>query len=316
MKPPAPLTHLVDAMLASYENDSRAHHIDRRYLPSREEIIALLRLLLQLFYPGYFGRQGLTHDNIRYQTGVILELVREKLERQLELSLRHGAELEVETNATQAKLLAAHDVEDCATHAKLLAARFLERLPELRRALIADVQAAYEGDPAACNLDEVILAYPSVLAVTVYRVAHEFYGMGVPLLPRIMTEWAHTQTGADIHPGAEIGDSFFIDHATGAVVGETTVIGAHVKLYQGVTLGARSLPRDERGRIIRGSKRHPTVEDRVTVYANATVLGGETTLGEGSVIGGSTFVTESVPPYAQVALKAPELRVVQPPPRP
>jgi serine O-acetyltransferase len=298
-------------MLASYENDPRAHHIDRRYLPSREEIIALLRLLLQLFYPGYFGRQGLTHDNIRYQTGVILELVREKLERQLELSLRHGGELEGDPPPSPAP----HEADDCASRAQLLAARFLERLPELRRALIADVQAAYEGDPAACNLDEVILAYPSVLAVTVYRVAHEFYRMGVPLLPRIMTEWAHTQTGADIHPGAEIGDSFFIDHATGAVVGETTVIGAHVKLYQGVTLGARSLPRDERGRIIRGSKRHPTVEDRVTVYANATVLGGETTLGEGSVIGGSTFVTESVPPHAQVALKAPELRVVQPPPQ-
>jgi serine O-acetyltransferase len=297
-------------MLASYEHDPRAHHIDRRYLPSREEIIALLRLLLQLFYPGYFGRQDLTHESIRYQTGVILELLREKLECQLELSLRHGGELESQANPS----VATQGLDECATHAKLLTARFLERLPELRRALIADVQAAYEGDPAACNLDEVILAYPSVLAVTVYRVAHEFYRMGVPLLPRIMTEWAHAQTGADIHPGAQIGDSFFIDHATGAVVGETTVIGAHVKLYQGVTLGARSLPRDERGRIIRGSKRHPTVEDRVTVYANATVLGGETTLGEGSVIGGSTFVTESVPAHAHVALKAPELRVVQAPP--
>ncbi len=304
----APLTHLVDAMLASYENDARAHHINRRYLPSREEIIELLKLLMQLFYPGYFGRQGLTHDNIRYQTGVILELVREKLERQLELSLRYGTESELEGNPP----LSSHDLAQCGTSAKELAARFLERLPELRRVLISDVQAAFEGDPAAYNLDEVILAYPSVLAVTVYRVAHEFYGMGVPLMPRIMTEWAHTQTGADIHPGADIGDSFFIDHATGAVVGETTVIGTHVKLYQGVTLGARSLPRDERGRLIRGTKRHPTVEDRVTVYANATVLGGETTLGEGAIIGGSTFVTESVPAHAQVALKAPELRVVHP----
>ncbi len=308
VKQTAPLTNLVDAMLASYENDTRAHHIDRRYLPSREEIIEILKLLMQLFYPGYFGRQGLTHDNIRYQTGVILELVREKLERQLELSLRYGTESELEGPP-----LSSQDLEECGTNAKCLAALFLKRLPDMRRVLIADVQAAYEGDPAAYNLDEVILAYPSVLAVTVYRIAHEFYGMGVPLMPRIMTEWAHAQTGADIHPGADIGGSFFIDHATGAVVGETTVIGAHVKLYQGVTLGARSLPRDERGRIIRGTKRHPTVEDRVTVYANATVLGGETTLGEGSVIGGSTFVTESVPAHAQVALKAPSQRVLHSP---
>ena len=162
----------------------------------------------------------------------------------------------------------------------------------MRDELILDVQAAYDGDPAASSLDEVILAYPGMLAVTVHRVAHELHVMGVPLMPRIMSEWAHSRSGADIHPGARIGRSFFIDHATGVVVGETTTIGSNVKLYQGVTLGALSIPRDERGRVIRDTKRHPTVEDGVTVYANATVLGGETVLGADSVVGGSVFVTD------------------------
>jgi serine O-acetyltransferase len=175
--------------------------------------------------------------------------------------------------------------------------------------LVLDVQAAYDGDPAASSLDEVILAYPGMLAVTVHRVAHELHVMGVPLMPRIMSEWAHSRSGTDIHPGARIGRSFFIDHATGVVVGETTTIGANVKLYQGVTLGALSIPKDERGRVIRDTKRHPTVEDGVTIYANATVLGGRTVVGADSVVGGSVFVTESVPPSTRVALRPPEVTV-------
>jgi serine O-acetyltransferase len=189
---------------------------------------------------------------------------------------------------------------------------FLVKLPALRAMLLDDVQAAFDGDPAATNLDEVILAYPGLLAVTVYRVAHELFEMGVPLMPRIMTEWAHSRTGADIHPGAHIGKSFFIDHATGVVIGETSLIGANVKLYQGVTLGAVSHPRDESGRVIRNTKRHPTVQDGVTVYANATVLGGETVLGEKSIVGGSVFLTESVPSGSRVAITPPELKVVIP----
>jgi serine O-acetyltransferase len=185
----------------------------------------------------------------------------------------------------------------------------LAALPSLRKTLLTDVQAAYDGDPAAANLDEIILAYPGLLAVTVYRVAHELYAMGVPLMPRIMSEWAHTNTGADIHPGAQIGGSFFIDHATGIVVGETSHLGASVKLYQGVTLGALSHPKDDRGRVIRGTKRHPSVEDGATLYANATVLGGQTVVGEGSVVGGSVFLTKSVPKGAKVAMKPPELTV-------
>jgi serine O-acetyltransferase len=187
--------------------------------------------------------------------------------------------------------------------------RFLERTPHVRDLLAGDVQAAYDGDPAAINMDEVILAYPGVLATSVYRFAHELYLMDVPLIPRIMTEWAHAITGTDIHPGARIGRNFFIDHATGVVIGETAEIGNYVKLYQGVTLGALSFPKDERGRLIRGYKRHPTVQDRVTIYANATVLGGDTVIGAGSVIGASVFLTSSVPPNANVKMRDPELRV-------
>lgn len=177
---------------------------------------------------------------------------------------------------------------------------FLDRLPALRRTLYHDVHAAYEGDPAAVDLDEVILAYPGLLAVTVYRCAHELLSLGVSLIPRMMTEWAHAQTGIDIHPGAQIGNRFFIDHGTGVVVGQTTVIGDDVKLYQGVTLGAFSFPRDGEGRLVRNTKRHPTLEDGVTVYAGATILGGGTVIGHHAVIGGNVYLTESVPPYSKV----------------
>jgi serine O-acetyltransferase len=187
--------------------------------------------------------------------------------------------------------------------------KFLERLPAIRAMLAGDVQAGYDGDPAALNTDEVILAYPGVLAVTVYRLAHELHVLSVPLLPRMMTEWSHATTGIDIHPGAKIGRSLFIDHGTGVVIGETAEIGDHVKIYQGVTLGALSIPRDERGRVIRSTKRHPTVKDNVTVYANAIVLGGETVLEENSVIGGSVFLTSSVPAGSTVTINPPELRV-------
>lgn len=294
------LKDLALALLKSYRADARGHHINRKYLPSRAEIIDVIHLLLQVLYPGYVGRQGLTDEEVEYHVGGLLSIIRDKLARQIEQCLCHQAEADGTVDGT------------CGPHAKKLASSFLAKLPELRATLLEDVQAAYDGDPAATNLDEIILAYPGLLAVTVYRIAHELHEMGVPLMPRIMTEWAHQKTGADIHPGANIGKSFFIDHATGVVVGETTHIGSNVKLYQGVTLGAVSHPRDERGRVIRNQKRHPTVRDGVTVYANATVLGGETTLGEGSIVGGSVFLTESVPDGSRVAITPPELRVVRP----
>ncbi len=291
------LERLVDGMLASYRRDPRGQHINRRFLPSRDEILEIVRLLLQLFYPGYVGRQDLTDENLAYHVGTLLSSIREKLEHQIGICLSFAAETEGQAT------------EGCPEEARRLTSALLERLPQIRQALILDVQAAYDGDPAASSLDEVILAYPGMLAVTVHRVAHELYAMRVPLLPRIMSEWAHAHSGADIHPGAKIGRSFFIDHSTGVVVGETSTIGSNVKLYQGVTLGALSIPRDERGRVIRDSKRHPTVEDNVTVYANATVLGGKTAIGANSVVGGSVFVTQSVPGGSLVALRPPELTV-------
>lgn len=298
--PDADLPELVDALLASYAEDPRAHHLGRKYLPSREEILRCIEILLALLYPGYFGRRDLSDRSVRYEVGVLLGELRATMARQVSLCLSYEEELGGCAKAS-----------DFSCEGLAITTEFLRRLPALRRMLIADVQAAYDGDPAATNLDEIILAYPGMLAVTVYRIAHELHVLGVPLMPRIMTEWAHAQTGADIHPAAELGPSFFLDHATGVVIGETTKIGAHVKLYQGVTLGAISHPKDERGRVIRERKRHPTVEDGVTVYANATVLGGETTLGEGAIVGGSVFLTQSVPPNARVAVKPPELSVRQ-----
>jgi len=291
------LEALVDGMLASYRRDPRAQHINRRYLPSRDEILETVKLLMELFYPGYFGRQDLNHENLAFHVGNLLSTLREKVERQVEACLGFAAECD------------GREPGPCSEAARRVTSAFLDRLPSVREALILDVQAAYDGDPAASSLDEVILAYPGMLAVTVHRVAHELHVMGVPLMPRIMSEWAHSRTGTDIHPGARIGASFFIDHATGVVVGETTTIGANVKLYQGVTLGALSIPRDARGRVIRDTKRHPTVEDGVTIYANATVLGGRTVVGADCVVGGSVFVTESVPASTRVAVRPPEMTI-------
>lgn len=295
------LAPLVEALLESYRESHKTHHIGRRALPSRAECIEIVELLLQVFYPGYFGRQDLAASDVAYHVGVALSTLREKLSRQIELAMCWNEErLHLDGQKAEAP---------CRDACRRLASAFLAKLPDVRRTLIADVEAAFEGDPAASSFDEIILAYPGLLAVTVYRVAHELHALGIPLLPRIMTEWAHTQTGADIHPGAEIGPRFFIDHATGVVIGATSHIGAEVKLYQGVTLGALSVPRGPGGRVVRGTKRHPTVEDGVTIYANATVLGGTTSLGKGSTVGGSVFVTESVPPNSRVAVKPPELQV-------
>lgn len=301
------LPELVDRMVESYRRDRRTQYINRTHLPSRSEIIRITEMLLELLYPGFIGRQNLTDDNVVYHVGELLPQIGERLHRQIYHALCYGEESEGRSGD-----------EVCTQRAADLTISFLERLPALREVLAGDVQAAYDGDPAALNTDEVILAYPGLLAITVYRLAHELYELQIPLIPRIMTEWAHSMTGIDIHPGAQIGRNFFIDHGTGVVIGETTVIGDNVKLYQGVTLGALSFPKDERGRVIRGFKRHPTVCNDVTIYANATVLGGETVIGEGSVIGGSVFLTTSVPPNHTVLLNPPEHRMktrkpVQPP---
>jgi serine O-acetyltransferase len=296
---------LTGELLDSYLKDERARRISQRYLPSREAIVEILESVLDLMYPGYFGRQDLNRDNLSAHISQLVAVLAPKLERELEHCLCYGRERERENERGRA----APEFGECAPRARELAQVFLRRLPQIRDLLIRDVQAAFDGDPAALNLDEIILAYPGVLAVSVYRIAHALYDLGVPMMARIMTEWAHSKTGCDIHPGATIGAAFFIDHATGVVIGETTVIGDGVKLYQGVTLGALSFPRDAKGQIIRGKKRHPTVESGATLYANATVLGGQTVVGADSVIGGSVFLTRSVPPRSRVSLKEPELRV-------
>jgi len=298
------LENLIGRIVDSYVAEPRTRHVDRGYLPSYREIVHIIELLLELSYPGYFGRQNLTSKNVRYHVGDVLPRLAQTLHMQVFRALCHQQQLEgrYDPNGSSKNNTSRFDAE-----ARALTEQFLERIPDVRDLLAMDVQAAYDGDPASANTDEVIIAYPGVLAVTIYRYAHELYTMNVPLIPRTMTEWGHQRTGIDIHPGARIGRSFFIDHGTGVVVGETTEIGDYVKLYQGVTLGALSFLKDERGRMVRGYKRHPTVCDNVTIYANAIILGGETILGEGCTIGGSTVQTSSVPAGCTVTTTAPEL---------
>ena len=299
------LPRLVDRLVASYSCDARTHYVDREFLPSKDGISQICDLLLELTYPGYFGRQGLTRHNISYHVGELLPRLWEQLRNEITKCLCH----EDETRGQLPK-----DHSPCPQRAAQLASRFLEQIPSVRARLAEDVQAHYDGDPAAVNTSEIILAYPGLLATTIFRYAHELYRSDVPFMPRIMTEHVHLLTGIDIHPGATIGRSFCIDHGTGVVIGETTEIGDNVKLYQGVTLGALSFPKDERGRLIRGHKRHPTVGNGVVVYAGATILGGETIIGDGAIVGGGVFLTRSVAPGHQVSLSSPVLRVR--PPRP
>jgi serine O-acetyltransferase len=259
------------------------------------EILAEVR---QLVFPGYFGSKQLTAENVPYHVGNLLSRLSDDLAEQV----RHC--ICSERCCTQC-----NDPESCQREAEGIAHGFLERIPKIREMLALDVQAAYDGDPAAKSIDEIIYCYPGFYAVTVYRIAHELLDLGVRLMPRIMSEYAHGITGTDIHPGAKIGKSFFIDHATGVIIGETTEIGDNVKIYQGVTLGALSFPKDERGRVIKGLKRHPTIEDNVTIYANATILGGDTVVGRGATVNGNVFVTKSVSAESTVTPEHPHLRV-------
>jgi len=265
-------------------------------LPAKREVIAIVRGLQEVIYPGYFGEQALYREYLHGHLGDQLYALARRLEGEVAKALCS----ECRTPAGPAPR--ARDAG-----AREVVATFLERLPEVMDLIAADVTAAYEGDPAATCLEEIILAYPGVKAIFTYRLAHLLHTLGVPLVPRIMTEFAHNETGVDIHPGAAIGREFFIDHGTGVVIGETTEIGDRVKLYQGVTLGALSFPRDERGGIVRGTKRHPTLADDVVVYAGATILGGDTVVGRGSVIGGNVWLTTSVPPGSRVTLSRGQL---------
>jgi serine O-acetyltransferase len=265
-------------------------------LPQKREVIAILRGLQEVIYPGFYGDQTLYREYLHGHLGDQLFALSKHLEGEVCRALAAGC-----------RKPGGEALPRPGLNASEVVTTFFERLPGVMEFIAADVEAAYGGDPAATCLEEIILAYPGVKAVFTYRIAHLLHGLGVPLVPRIMTEFAHNETGVDIHPGAVIGRDFFIDHGTGVVIGETTIIGDRVKLYQGVTLGALSFPRDGEGSLVRGTKRHPTLEDDVVVYAGATILGGDTVVGRGSVIGGNVWLTTSVPAGSRVTLSRDQL---------
>ncbi len=296
------LTELTDRIVDSYLDIGTINHLGHCPLPSVSAIIEILEDIKELLYPGYRRRQNLHMGNVTYHVGDLVDGLHDRLTQQIARTLRWQADASGEQVCGQKR---EYDFE---AQGQEHAIQFLESLPDLRKLLATDVQAAYEGDPASVGTDEIIFCYPGLEAITVHRLAHQLYRQKVPLIPRIMAEWSHSQTGIDIHPGANIGPSFFIDHGTGVVIGETTDIASHVKIYQGVTLGALSFPRDNEGNLVRGTKRHPTIEEGVVIYANATILGGTTTIGRNSVIGASVSLTKSIPANTLVTIEKPSLR--------
>ncbi len=285
---------IVNRLVLTCERDDCFDHVTPEPVPSKDAIVDLIERARRILYPGYFIRLRLDEVNLGYYLGQEVTGFFEALAAQVTLSLRHEC------------LRHGHPCIQCEERGQREGIRFLEAMPELRTMLATDVRASYEGDPAAKSYDEIIFSYPGLFAITVYRMAHQLHEQDIPLIPRIMSEHAHNLTGIDIHPGAHIGHSFFIDHGTGVVIGETSRIGDRVRIYQGVTVGALSVPA-EAVEALRHQKRHPTVEDDVVIYANATILGGDTVIGARSVIGGNVWLTHSVPPDTEVFLKKPEL---------
>ncbi|UCE46358.1 MAG: hypothetical protein JSW47_12140 [Phycisphaerales bacterium] len=276
------IEELIDQITRTYEGDSGINFIDASNLPVRGEIVRILDLLFEVLFPGHTGARPVTKSNINFVIGDLLCQVQSELAEQIERAYRYQCRIKK------------CETCDCEKMADSASEHLLTQLPKIRDLLKGDVDAAYAGDPAAQSHEEIVISYPCISAIATYRIAHELFLQQVPLIPRIMTECAHSKTGIDIHPGATIGKNLFIDHGTGVVIGETTIIGDNVKIYQGTTLGAMSFPKDERGRIIRGQKRHPTIEDDVTIYAEATIL-GDVTIGRGATIGGNVWVKQSVP---------------------
>ncbi len=285
---------IVNELVASCSSSGCFDHVSAEPIPHREAIIDILRRLALILYPGYFIRTRLDSTNLEYYLGQQMIALYETLSEQVILAIRHDC---VRHN---------QPCVHCEPLGHQLTVEFLRRLPELRTMLARDIRAAFDGDPAAKGYDEIIFSYPGIWAIMVYRIAHELYHQKIPLMPRIMTEHAHSLTGIDIHPGAHIGESFFIDHGTGVVIGETCTIGNRVRIYQGVTLGALSLSKADCKRL-RSKKRHPSIEDDVIIYANATILGGDTVVGARSVIGGNVWLTHSVPPDTEVFIKKQDL---------
>ena len=297
------LPDLTSQIVDTYTSVGTINHLGHCPLPSYDVVVSSLADLKEVIYPGYQRREGLHIGNVTYHVGDLIDGLHDKLTTQIARALRHEERVNTGKGDDDAEEI------DYEAMGQAMAIEFLKRIPRIREILATDVQAAFDGDPACQTIDEVIFCYPGLDAITVFRIAHELHRLKVPFIPRMMTECAHKDTGIDIHPGATIGNHFFIDHGTGVVVGETCNNGNHVKLYQGVTLGALSFPTDADGNIIRSMKRHPTLEDNVVVYANATILGGKTTIGHDSVIGSSVWLTHSVEPYTTVILEKPKLRL-------
>ncbi len=285
------LDDIKQALLASYRSHGGINHLDGVNLPSQESVSQLATDCMHLLFPGYFEDRGLTERELPAHVEKLLAQIDKRLAAEVEKCLRFAS------------------VPDPAKKARDHTATFLGQLPELRKVIKTDVDAAYQGDPAARSVEEIILAYPCVLVISLQRLAHVLYHLGVPLLPRMLTETAHERTGCDIHPGARLGSHFFIDHCTGVVIGETASVGAHVKLYQGVTLGAKSFEVDDEGRPIKGVKRHPDIGDHVTIYAHATILGGDTHVGANSIIGSNVWLMNSIPSESVAYFKGDNLVV-------
>lgn len=285
---------IVDELVKSCGRGGCFDHVSAEPIPHREAIIDILHRSALILYPGYFVRTRLDSTNLEYYLGQQMIALYEILAEQVVRAIRHDC------------IRQSQSCVHCEPLGHQLTLEFLRKLPELRTMLANDIRAALEGDPAAKGYDDIIFSYPGIRAITIYRIAHELYHLNIPLMPRIMTEYAHSRTGIDIHPGAHIGESFFIDHGTGVVIGETCTIGNRVRIYQGVTLGAISLSKAECKRL-RSRKRHPSIEDDVIIYANATILGGDTVVGERSVIGGNVWLTHSVPPDTEVFIKKQDL---------
>jgi serine O-acetyltransferase len=291
---PLTVTQLTDRLVASYARAGGINHLDGKNLPSKRAIALITADLLRLLFPGFFDEKLIHSSEIKQETVGLLESVLPSLESEVRKSLEYSPPPELPK-------------KDVRPFAHALTVEFLGSLPRLRDLLQTDTEAAYTGDPAALSREEVIVAYPFIEAIAVQRLAHELYLKNIALIPRIMTEWAHARTGMDLHPGAQIGTHFFVDHCTGTVIGETSIIGDHVKMYQGVGLVARSLAA---GQQLRGQKRHPTLEDSVTIYAGATIMGGDTVVGEGSTIGANVFLTASVPPHSLVIQEEANVKVM------
>lgn len=289
-----PVTQLTNELIASYAQAGGINHLDGKNLPSKQAITSITKDLLRLLFPGFFDEKLIHSSEIKVETAALLDAVLGNLEDEIRKSLEYNPPAD----------LAKKDITGAA---RAITLEFLGCLPCIRDLLQTDTEAAFNGDPAALSKEEIIVAYPFIEAIAVQRLAHQLYLKNVSLIPRIMSEWAHSRTGMDLHPGAKIGTHFFIDHGTGTVVGETAIIGNHVKMYHGVTLGARST---SGGQQLRGKKRHPTIEDRVTIYPGATILGGETIIGAGSTIGGNVFIMDSVAPNSLVIYDGLDMRVL------